>query len=318
MTRIDDEQRLNRKEAEFWDRQEEAIQQLYDRPHDWRFIPALANRIVRGRENYTRRLIAKHRGEIGRVLDIGCGSGWCVHACAEIGIVGVGVDVSGKKIETAQRQAVERGLADKCTFAVADIMELDIEAYGGKVDLLFATSSLHHLPGLGQKLPLLVERLLRPGGYMLFCEPHFEGMAPGLQKFIWGLANGRLTRNLFDHEFFAEVTRESQSAAEEGDADYNLRSESPAGLEFFGEEPVMAEILRKLPGCKLLEERYYHAFAGHLTNAFYVFMKSKVVRGLFRCSFPLLVFADDFMCRFRWVNRHAQEGVWFLRYDGKG
>lgn len=296
------------KEAEFWDRQEEVIQQLYDRPHDWRFVPALANRIVRARENWMRGLIMRRRKEIGRVLDIGCGSGWFVHACAELGIEAIGVDVSEKKIETARKQAQERGLADRCTFEVADIMELDIEERGGKVDMLFAQSSLHHLPGLDKKLPILTEKLLRPGGYMLFCEPHYEGMAPGLQKFIWRLANSKLFGRLFDHEFFAEVTKEAKASD-----DYNLRSESPAGVEFFGEEPEMGKILRKMEGCQLLEERFFHAFAGHLANAFYIFMKSRTVKVLFRMVFPLLVWLDNFLCHYQRFSRHAEEGIWFLK-----
>ncbi|MHC4512191.1 MAG: class I SAM-dependent methyltransferase [Planctomycetota bacterium] len=317
------------KEAEFWDRQEEVIQELYDRPHDWRFVPVLANRIVRAREKWMRRLVMKRRQEIGRVLDIGCGSGWFVHACAELGIQGIGVDVSGKKIETASKAAQERGLADLCTFEAIDVMDLDIEHHGGKVDMLFAQGSLHHLPGLKEKLPLLVEKLLRPGGYMLFCEPHYEGMAPGLQKFIWRLANSRLFGRLFDHEFFAEVTKnqgQGQDQESAGSApgksspdDYNLRAESPAGLEFLGEEPEMAKIVREAGSYQLLEERFFHAFAGHLTNAFYIYMKSRAVKVLFRMVFPLLVGMDNFLCRYQRFRKHAEEGAWFLRApDGGG
>ncbi|MHC4078067.1 MAG: class I SAM-dependent methyltransferase [Planctomycetota bacterium] len=314
------------KEAEFWDRQEEVIQELYDRPHDWRFVPALANRIVRAREKWMRRLVVKRRQEIGRVLDIGCGSGWFVHACAELGIRGIGVDVSEKKVETARKDAQERGLADLCVFEAIDVMELDIERHGGKVDMLFAQGSLHHLPGLQEKLPLLVEKLLRPGGYMLFCEPHYEGMAPGLQKFIWRLANSKLFGWLFDHEFFAEVTKnqnqdqdQDQKSAESSADDYNLRAESPAGLEFFGDEPEMAKIVREAGNYQLLEERFFHAFAGHLTNAFYIYMKSRTVKVLFRMVFPLLVGMDNFLCRYQRFHRHAEEGVWFLRApDGGG
>lgn len=320
MTGIENKKTLQ-KEAEFWDRQEEVIQQLYDRPHDWRFVPALANRIVRAREKRMRRLLTERRQEVSRVLDIGCGSGWFVHACAELGIEAIGVDVSEKKIDTARKQARERGISDRCTFEVADIMEFDIERHGGKVDMLFAQSSLHHLPGLEEKLPVLVERLLRPQGYMLFLEPHYEGMAPGLQKFIWRCANSKLFGRLFDHEFFAEVTgnqNKEQAPAGDSQPDYNLRSESPAGLEFFGKEPEMGKILREMGDYQLLEERFFHAFAGHLTNAFYIFMKSRTVKVLFRMVFPLIVEMDNFLCRYRRFHKHAEEGMWFLKATGDG
>lgn len=306
MSGIENKQTL-KKEAEFWDRQEQVIQQLYDRPHDWRFVPALANRIIHSRERWMRRLIMERRQEISRVLDIGCGSGWFVHACAELGIEAIGVDVSEKKIETARKQAVERGVSNRCTFEVGDIVDFRIEDHGGKVDLLFAQSSLHHLPGLEEKLPLLVDKLLRPDGFMLFCEPHHEGMAPGLQRFIWRLAGSKVCGRLFDHEFFAEVTKASE------DSGYNLRAESPAGLEFFGEEPDMAKIVRELGGCQLLEERFFHAFAGHLTNAFYIFMKSRTVKVLYRMAFPLIVGLDGLLCRFQRFQRVAEEGAWFLK-----
>ncbi len=306
------------KEAEFWDRQEEVIQQLYDRPHDWRFVPALANRIIRAREKHMRRLVTKRRQEVRRVLDIGCGSGWFVHACAELGIQGIGVDVSEKKIETARQDAQKRELSELCTFEACDIMEFDIEHHGGKVDMLFAQSSLHHLPGLEEKLPVLVQRLLRPGGYMLFMEPHYEGMASGLRNFIWWCANSKLFGRLFDHEFFAEVTKNQDQKAGDSEEDFNLRAESPAGLEFFGEEPEMGKILRQVGGYVLLEERFFHAFAGHLSNAFYIFMKSGTVKVLFRMVFPLLVGMDNFLCRYQRFSRYAEEGMWFLRAPGGG
>ena len=306
------EQQIIQAEAEFWDRQEDVIQEFYDRPHDWRFAPALANRIIKKREQVVRRFLRKRRGEIDRILDIGCGSGWFLHGCSdELGMTGVGVDVSAKKIATANDDAQRRGLADRCSFLTIDIMELDPEQVGGKFDLLFAQSSLHHLPGLEEKLPVIVERLLRPGGYMLFCEPHYDhGMAPRLEKFIWGMARSKVFGRLFDVEFFNEVASAAQT--DDCNADEALRGESPAGKQFFGEDPDIQNIMRTT-GHELLDERYFHAFGGHLTNAFYIFMKSRVLRGLYRISLPLVVAADNYLCRFERFNRYAEEGMWFLR-----
>ena len=42
-------------------------------------------------------------------------------------------------------------------------------------------------------------------------------------------------------------------------------------------------------------------------------MKSKVVRGLYRMSMPMVVAADNYLCRFERFNQYAEEGMWFLR-----
>ena len=62
------EEQIIQAEAEFWDRQEDVIQKFYDRPHDWRFAPVLAQRIIKQREQVVRRFLRKRRGEIDRDL----------------------------------------------------------------------------------------------------------------------------------------------------------------------------------------------------------------------------------------------------------
>ena len=294
------------REAEFWDRQEEAIESLYARPHDWRFMPNIAKGIIAPRINFVVDVLTKRRGSIDSLLDIGCGNGWFCHVAAEAGVRTFGVDLSPRKIETARAEAERRGLSDLCTFEAADIMELEIP---GKVDLLTAHGSLHHFPDLERLLPLMVERFLNPDGYMLFSEPHYEGMSPGLQRFVLGLAQRWPFKHLFDLDFYYEVTGATEKA-EQGDDEYNIRGESPAGLEFFGEEPDMGKILRER--YHVLEERFFHNFSGHLTNAFYVYMKSRVMRGLYRMLLPLIIRADTAACRREKHGRYAEEGVWLL------
>ena len=99
-------QQLLQKEARFWDEQEEQIGRLYARPHDWRFVPKLADIIIRPRVKTLLRLIDSHRGQIRSLLDVGCGNGWFCHAMAKRGIHSIGVDLSAKKIETARRDDV--------------------------------------------------------------------------------------------------------------------------------------------------------------------------------------------------------------------
>lgn len=302
-----EEKTLLDREAEFWDRQEESIDALYERPHDWRFIPPIAEKVIGPRIDFVKELITRHRDSIDSVLDIGCGNGWFCHAAAEAGIRAIGVDLSPKKVETARSEAKRRGLTDLCTFESGDIMEVELPE---KVSLLTAHGSLHHFPELDLLLPEMVDRFLKPDGFMLFSEPHHEGMSPGLQKFIMGLARRWPFKNLFDLEFYNEVTGGAAEAEASSGDDYNLRGESPAGLEFFGEEPDMGKILSSK--YKLTEERYFNYISGHLTNAFYVYMLSKPIRGIYRLLLPLVVMTDTLACRAKRYSRFAEEGVWFL------
>ena len=83
-------------EGRFWDLQEERIESLYARPHDWRFVPALAERIIAPRIAALERIIGADRARFGSLLDIGCGNGWFCHAAAKRGIKSIGVDLSEK------------------------------------------------------------------------------------------------------------------------------------------------------------------------------------------------------------------------------
>jgi hypothetical protein len=134
-------------------------------------------------------------------------------------------------------------------------------------------------------------------------------MSPGLRRLILGLAQRWPFKNLFDLDFYYEVAGAGDAGTEPGD-EYNIRGESPAGLEFFGEEPDMGKILRER--YLLAEERFFHNFSGHLTNAFYVYMKSRVIRSIYRILLPAVVMADTLLCRSRRFGQYAEEGVWFL------
>ncbi|HGY91782.1 MAG TPA: class I SAM-dependent methyltransferase [Planctomycetes bacterium] len=303
---------LHDKEARFWDLQEERIDDLYARPHDWRFIPKIADKVIKPKIRYLQRLISRHKKEIGSILDIGCGNGWFCHACAEAGIRAYGVDISPKKVETAQRIAEEKGIADLCHFEAKDVMEVELPE---KVDMLSAHGSLHHFPDLENQLPEMVERFLSPDGYMLFVEPHHEGMPPNIQDFIFKAASSKLFGRFFDKEFYLEVTGRSSLDEPEPEAptegDFNIRGESPAGLEFLGEEPDMGKILKDR--YTIIEEKYFHYASGHLTNAFYVYQKSKLTRGLWRLLLPWIIWWDDRRCDKAEYNKYAEEGLWFLK-----
>lgn len=304
-------QRLLRAEGSFWDLQEERIDSLYARPHDWRFVPHLAERIIAPRVRTIERLIAANRKDIGSLLDVGCGNGWFCHGAAKRGIRSLGVDLSEKKIETARRLAQEQGVADLCEFHACDVLAWEPKE---RVDLLTSHGSLHHFPEFERALTHMIERFLRPGGLMLFIEPNHEGPSPALRDRLVRYSQTAWGKRLFDLAFFLEVSGQpdlmTPAPARPGAAP-NIRDESPAGKEFFGEHIDLDRFF--CTRFEVLEKQFFHYFSGHATNAFYVFMKSRLVRGLWRAALPALVWYDDRLLKRPEYQRYAEEGLWFLR-----
>lgn len=299
-------ERLVQLERDFWNLQEKHIDDLYARPHDWRFIPALARKVFGPRDRFVMRKLRELAPEIDSVLDVGCGNGWAGLALARVGIKSIGVDVADAKIERAREQARAEGIDHLARFEAMDVMALDLEE---KVDCIFASGSLHHFPDLERQLPLLVERCLRPGGYLILLEPHREeGMSPRLSRFIFSLPRNRLLRKHFDYELYAQV---HDPKIPEGS--FNIRSESPAGLEFFGDHVEVADLVARR--YTVLEQRYFLHCVGHLSQAFHVFMKARPVKWLWERVVPLVAWWDARGCRKANHREWAEEVVIVARYD---
>ncbi|MDT0269087.1 class I SAM-dependent methyltransferase [Streptomyces sp. DSM 44915] len=99
-------------------------------------------------------------GELGPVLDVGCGPGTVTGYLAERGLEVSGVDLSPRMVENARR------LYPECRFEVASATELDLAdaSLGG----VLGWWSLFNLPR--DVLPGVLAsfvRALRPGGYFL-------------------------------------------------------------------------------------------------------------------------------------------------------
>ena len=82
----DDPKNLLRREAAFWDRQEDAIEAIYSRPHDWRFVPDLAKRIMRPKYRFIQRMLGRTIRAGTTHVEIGCGNGWFCHELAKYGV----------------------------------------------------------------------------------------------------------------------------------------------------------------------------------------------------------------------------------------
>ena len=299
-------QRLLRAEGSFWDLQEEGIDALYARPHDWRFVPHLAERIIAPRVKTIERLVGAHRSQIKSLLDVGCGNGWFCHGAAKRGIRSIGVDLSEKKIETAKRLAQEQGVAELCEFHACDVLAWEPKE---RVDLLTSHGSLHHFPEFERALTHMLERFLRPGGLMLFIEPNHEGPSPALRDRLVRYSQTAWGKRLFDVDFFLEVSGQpdlTTPAPARPGSEPNIRDESPAGKEFFGEHIDLDHFFSTR--FEVLEKQFFHYFSGHATNAFYVFMKSRVVRALWRASLPALFESEDYLVRRRTIDEETRGG----------
>jgi SAM-dependent methyltransferase len=77
-----------------------------------------------------------------RVLDVGCGIGRWSRFLAARGAVVFGVDLSATMIAQARRRAVAEGVAERCRFAVADLVHLDLNE---QFDLVLGVTVLQHI-----------------------------------------------------------------------------------------------------------------------------------------------------------------------------
>lgn len=96
---------------------------------------------------------------VGRVLDIGCGTGELGLALAARGHEVTGVDLAPTAIAAARRKAAERGLAAE--FVVADATELS--GYDAHFDTVLDSGLLHCLPPPAQRRYVdVLDRISRP------------------------------------------------------------------------------------------------------------------------------------------------------------
>jgi 2-polyprenyl-3-methyl-5-hydroxy-6-metoxy-1,4-benzoquinol methylase len=107
----------------------------------------------------------------GRLLDLGCGSGWLSFLIAEQGMSVLGIDVSKEQINAANELKAKRGVGN-VDFECADFMEWDSGRYEGYFDSVFVSAFMHHLPEI--ELELIVRKIasvVKPGGRVFLYEP---------------------------------------------------------------------------------------------------------------------------------------------------
>ncbi|WP_228014590.1 class I SAM-dependent methyltransferase [Fortiea sp. LEGE XX443] len=106
-----------------------------------------------------------------RVLDLGCGEGYCSRELSRRGAVQVhGIDISQGMIEAARLQELEEAL--EITYEIG--CATNLKQFGnGEIDLIVAVFLFNYLTiDQTQECMKEVVRVLRPGGRFVFSIPH--------------------------------------------------------------------------------------------------------------------------------------------------
>jgi 2-polyprenyl-3-methyl-5-hydroxy-6-metoxy-1,4-benzoquinol methylase len=104
--------------------------------------------------------------EPGRLLDVGCGTGWTSQFFARRGFDVLGVDISPYNIALAREINEKDGLSN-LDFAVQDYEEM---VFCNEFDSVLFYDSLHHSEN-EKKAIASAHRALKPGGVCITCEP---------------------------------------------------------------------------------------------------------------------------------------------------
>ena len=118
--------------------------------------------------------VARSGALVGRVLDVGCGTGEHALMAAELGLDATGIDFSPKAIRLAENKARERSLDTH--FLVVDALEL--ESRGGQYDTVLDCGLFHVFDDRDRaRFVRSLSSIVVPGGcYFMLC---FSDQQPG-------------------------------------------------------------------------------------------------------------------------------------------
>jgi len=114
----------------------------------------------------------------GRVLDVGCGTGFLLEELARRGFRGRGIDLSPESVEIAKGRLAELGAADRLTAEVGSAYEPP----EGPYDLIALTDVLEHLEDPRGCVAALAAQLA-PGGLLVISTPNRHSL-PGARRWL--------------------------------------------------------------------------------------------------------------------------------------
>jgi 2-polyprenyl-3-methyl-5-hydroxy-6-metoxy-1,4-benzoquinol methylase len=111
-----------------------------------------------------------------RVLDAMCGNGETTGYLLQQKALVTGIDISQKEIQNFKKQWPD------CTAHCSSILSTGLEA--SFYDCVVVVGGLHHIHPQCSEAINEINRLLKPGGYFCFTEPH-KGSLPDLARRFW-------------------------------------------------------------------------------------------------------------------------------------
>lgn len=128
------------------------------------------------------------KGQRGRVLDLGCGSGRLAAELAAAGFQVDGTDVEERAVEIGRRIMARRGL--NVRLFVGDVHDPQHPVAAGGYDVVVCTEVLEHV-GPWRELLTRAGELLRPGGTLVVSVPRDPGQFTVLDRYAGHLRRFR-------------------------------------------------------------------------------------------------------------------------------
>lgn len=142
-----------------------------------------------------------------RVLDLGCGFGWhCQYAIENGAISALGIDISTKMLEEAEKRNASPAIQYKC-MAIEDF-----DFQPDRFDVVISSLTLHYLASF-EDICLKVHRCLTKGGTFVFSVEHPIFTAYGNQDWMYD-ADGHAIHWPVD-SYFSQGLRQATFLGEE-------------------------------------------------------------------------------------------------------
>ena len=143
--------------------------EYYSRPDRKPRMRPSRSRYVLRHLRHTLRAVGLEKASKGRVLEIGCGMGRFTRLLVEQGFDVTAVDLSPDLLEQLGRETAGDGDGQLRTIC-CDAAEMHRHV-DGPFDAVLGFFFLHHLDNLRPTLQSVLD-ILRPGGWVAFCEPN--------------------------------------------------------------------------------------------------------------------------------------------------